>query len=363
MSQQTAGETELDRGYRQYVLTRRNGLVASTVVLVLVAVFSVTVGARTIPIERAVEVLLQGAGGDSVASTIIWQIRLPRVLTAIAIGAGLSLAGVVMQSVLNNPLGSPFTLGISHGAMFGAAIAIVVLGAGSITLGDGSALTFSNPYVVTIAAFIVSLSSAGAILALAKYRGASPETMILTGIALSSLFTAGTTALQYFASQNELSSIVFWSFGDVGRATWSNLWLLLVVLAASIGYFLHESWKYNALDAGSEAAKAVGVDVETVRNRGMLVASFITALGVSFVGIIGFVGLVVPHIVRKLIGNNKAFLLPTSAVVGALLLLISDTVARTAFAPTVLPVGIVTSFVGAPFFIYLVVRGKEYWKR
>lgn len=354
--------TELARDYRSYAVTRRNMLAGSGVLLVAVALISVAAGPTNIPLDRAVGVLLDGPGGDTTASTIIWGIRVPRVLAAVLVGAGLALAGAVMQSVLNNPLGSPYTLGISHAAMFGAALSIVALDAGQITVGGGVGITFANPYLVTIAAFLASLSSAGVILALAKYRGASPETMILTGIALGSLFTAGTTAMQYFASQNELASIVFWSFGDVGRATWRNLGILTVVLAPSVVYFLRHSWKYNALDAGDETAKGVGVDVEAVRNRGMLVASFITALGVSFVGIIGFVGLVVPHVVRKLIGNNKAYLLPASGLVGALLLLVSDTAARTVLTPTVLPVGIVTSFVGAPFFIYLVIRGKEYWK-
>ena len=362
MSQRSAGESGVLGQYARSVRHRRSGLVVGTLLLAVASVGSVAMGATSIPIDRTVSILLAGPGGETVASTIIWQIRLPRVLSAVTIGAGLSLAGVVMQSVLNNPLGSPYTLGISHGAMFGAAVSIVVLGAGTLTLGGGAELSFSNPYLVTIVAFLAALSSAGVILALATYRGASPETMILTGIALSSLYTAGTTALQYFASQNELASIVFWSFGDVGRATWSNVGLLSVVLVGSVAVFLRESWKYNALDAGSETARSVGVDVSSVRNRGMLVASFLTALGVAFVGIIGFVGLVVPHVVRKLIGNNKASLLPTAAVVGALLLVVSDTAARTFFAPTVLPVGIVTSFVGAPFFIYLVIRGKEYWK-
>ncbi|MFQ3295263.1 MAG: iron complex transport system permease protein [Halobacteriales archaeon] len=358
----TSDGTELARDYRSYAVTRRNVLVVSGVLLVGVALVSIAMGPTDIPIDRVVGILLQGPGSEATASTIVWQIRVPRVLAAILIGAGLALAGAVMQSVLNNPLGSPYTLGISHAAMFGAALSIIALDAGQVTVGGGLGITFANPYLVTIAAFIASLSSAGVILALAKYRGASPETMILTGIALGSLFTAGTTAMQYFASQNELASIVFWSFGDVGRATWQNLAILTVVLAPSVVYFLRHSWKYNALDAGDETAKGVGVDVEAVRNRGMLVASFITALGVSFVGIVGFVGLVVPHIVRKLVGNNKAHLLPITAMMGALLLLVSDTAARTALAPTVLPVGIVSSFVGAPFFIYLVIRGKEYWK-
>ncbi|MGM0399006.1 MAG: FecCD family ABC transporter permease [Halobacteriota archaeon] len=356
-------DTTATRDYRSHVALRRVVLGVTGVLLVAVAVLSIGIGSTDIAVERVVEILVHGPGADDVASTIVWNIRIPRILAAIAIGASLALAGTVMQSVLHNPLGSPYTLGISHAAMFGAALAIVVFDAGQIAAGTDTGISIANPYFVTIVAFLASLSSAGVILALAKYRGASPETMILTGIALSSLFTAGTTAMQYFADQNDLASIVFWSFGDVSRATWTNLGIVVGVLVPSVAYFLHKSWQYNALDAGDETARGVGVDVERVRNRGMLVASFITALGVSFVGIVGFVGLVVPHVVRKLIGNNKAHLLPTSAVVGGLLLLVSDTAARTLLAPTVLPVGIVTSFVGAPFFIYLVIRGREYWKR
>jgi len=354
--------TEAVVGYRDYAGTRWRSVGVLAGALVALSLAAITVGPTAISLERAVALLVAGPTADGTTATIIWNIRIPRVLAAVVIGAGLALSGAVMQSVLNNPLGSPYTLGISHAAMFGAAIAILALQAGAVEMGAAGGFALDNPYLVTIAAFVASLASTGVILALATYRGASPETMILTGIALSSLFTAGTTAIQYVASQNELASIVFWSFGDVARATWTNLALMGIVLVPAAAYFLRHSWAYNALDAGDETARSVGVDVDSVRNRGMVVASFVTALGVSFVGIIGFVGLVVPHITRKLVGNNKEFLLPVSGLLGGVLLLVSDTAARTALAPTVVPVGIVTSFVGAPFFIYLVVRGREYWR-
>lgn len=350
------------RTYHDYVRSREKTILGTTALLVAVAALAITVGPTQLPIREALEIVLAGPGTSSSTNTIVWNIRIPRVLAAVVIGAGLALSGAVMQSVLNNPLGSPYTLGISHAAMFGAALAIVALNAGLQGLGAAGVLLESQ-YTVTIAAFLASLVSTGVILALATYKRASPETMILTGIALSSLFTAGTTALQYLASQNELASIVFWSFGDVARATWTNLAIMAITLVPAAIYFLRHSWEYNALDAGDEAAASVGVDVESVRNRGMVLAALVTALGVAFVGIIGFVGLVVPHITRKLLGNNKQFLLPMSALLGALLLLVSDTAARTALAPTVVPVGIVTSFVGAPFFIYLVIRGREYWRQ
>ncbi|GAB6138630.1 iron ABC transporter permease [Halanaerobaculum tunisiense] len=324
--------------------------------LVGVIIYSIAVGAVKIPLSQVISIL----AGQNIAkfTTIIWNIRLPRVLTAIIAGMGLSISGATMQSILKNPLGSPYTLGISQAAAFGAAFSIVVLGAGS---SSADAVVLNSPYLTTISAFVAGLVSTGVIIALTKYKNATSETMILTGVALGSLFTAGTTALQYFASDVEIASIVFWTFGDVGRTTWNNLVLMLVAVIPASIYFVYHSWDYNALDSGTETAKSLGVDVERVRLIGMVLSSLVTALLVSFVGIIGFVGLVAPHIVRKLIGGEERFLIPFSGLVGGLLLLISDTVARTIIAPIVLPVGILTSFLGAPLFIYLVLKGRQYW--
>lgn len=205
------------------------------------------------------------------------------------------------------------------------------------------------------------MSCTSIILLLAKLKKASPATMILTGIALGSLFTAGYSSMQYFADQTQLSTIVYWTFGNVGRATWTDLGLMTLFVVPSIGYFTYKSWDYNILDSGDDVAKSLGINVEKLRIRGMLITSFLTSLIISFVGIIGFIGLVVPHIIRKIIGGDERFLIPSSCIIGALILLASDTGARTLFAPTVLPVGIVTSFLGAPLFIYLVIKGREYW--
>ncbi|MGM0404587.1 MAG: FecCD family ABC transporter permease, partial [Thermoplasmatota archaeon] len=257
--------------------------------------------------------------------------------------------------------GSPFTLGISHAAAFGAAFSIIVLGAGTTQSKTADAVVLSNPYLVTISAFVWSLVATFIILLLSRYKNASPATMILTGVALGSLFTAGYTALQYFADDVELASIVFWTFGDVARAKWIDLGLILMAVIPATVYFLRKSWDYEVLDSGDESAKALGIDVEKLRFFGMLISCFVTALIISFVGIIGFVGLVVPHMVRRVIGGNERYLIPSSCIVGALLLLASDTVARTIISPIVLPVGILTSFLGAPLFIYLVIKGREYW--
>jgi iron complex transport system permease protein len=201
--------------------------------------------------------------------------------------------------------------------------------------------------------------AAAVIIGVSKIRGASPETMVLTGIALASLFTAGTMLLQFFADDTQLAAMVFWTFGDVARANWAEFWVLTGTTLAAGAYFIVNGWSYNAVDAGDETAKGLGVNVERVRLIGMLVASLLTAVTVAFLGIIGFVGLVCPHMVRRVIGGDHRFLLPGTLVVGAVLLLASDTAARLMLAPHVLPVSILTAFLGAPVFIYLIIRGSK----
>ncbi len=329
--------------------------------LLLIIIYSIAVGSYSIPVPDVVNILLNRYT-ETTAYNVIWNIRVPRILTAIISGAGLSVAGAAMQSLLRNPLGSPFTLGISSAAAFGAAFAIGALGAGGMTsFAAEASLIINNPYLVTICAFLCSLIATLVILMLAKYKGATPETMILTGVALGSLFTAGTTFIQYFADQMQIASIVFWTFGDVGKTGWRELGIITVLAVPAVIYFIFNSWNYNTLKAGDDTAKSLGVNVERIRLFGMLISSLLTAVVVSFIGIIGFVGLVVPHIVRRFIGGNEIYLMPYSCLAGGVLLLGADTVARTVIAPVVLPVGILTSFLGAPLFIYLVIKGRQYW--
>jgi iron complex transport system permease protein len=219
------------------------------------------------------------------------------------------------------------------------------------------AVTISNIYITTIMAFFFSLIAAGIIVAISKIRGASPETMVLTGIALASLFTAGTMLLQFFADDVQLAAMVFWTFGDVARANWTELGVMTTVTIAAAAYLIANSWNYNAIEAGDETAKGLGVRVDRVRLVGMLVSSLMTAVIVAFLGIIGFVGLVCPHIVRRLIGGDHRFLLPATLFTGSIVLLGSDTAARLILAPHLLPVSVLTALIGAPVFIYLILRG------
>lgn len=285
------------------------------------------------------------------ADTIVWGLRLHRILMAIVGGIGLAVAGAVMQGILKNPLASPFTLGISSAAGFGAALAIV-MGAGLV---GGEWLIVGN-------AFIFTLLAALAVYGLAKYRGITPETMILAGIAIMYLFQAMTSFLQYIGQAEQVQEVVFWMMGSLGRSSWDKVWIVSGIIAICFPYLLLKSWDINALGAGDETAKSLGVNVERTRVVCMMLVSLITAAVICFTGTIGFIGLVSPHITRMIIGGDHRFLLPASAMVGAILLLAADTVARTIFAPVILPVGIMTAFLGVPFFIYLFLqRKKEFW--
>ncbi len=347
--------------YRNFSARRVLFIILGVLILFVLAAFSLTLGPADVTIAEAVNTLL-GMPPSGTVDRIIWNIRVPRVLTAIVAGAGLAVTGAAMQSILRNPLGSPYTLGISQSAAFGAAFAVIILGAGTTQSTASDAVIFNNPYIISISAFIFSLITTGIILLFVRYKNASPATMLLTGVALGSLFTAGYTAMQYFASDVQLASIVFWTFGDVARASlWPEVVIMTLAVLLAFAYFFYKSWDYEVMDSGDESAKSLGVDVNRLRLHGMLLSSLVTALIISFVGIIGFVGLVVPHIVRRIIGGNERYLIPSSCIVGAILLLASDTVARTIISPIVLPVGILTSFLGAPLFIFLVIKGRDFW--
>ncbi len=342
--------------------TRRKTLLIAGLIVVtlLLGILAMALGSARLSV---VEVMRALAGsGDQRTTQIVMNIRLPRVLAALVAGMGLALAGCIMQNVLQNPLASDYTLGVSQGAAFGAAVAILALGAGSVNAAGAvnDALLIRNPYLVTMSAFAGSLMATVTILLMARYRGITPEAMILAGVAMGSLFTAGTVLVQYFATDVQVASIVFWTFGDLGRASWQDLSIISVVTLLAMVYFMIKRWDYSVLSSGDEIAGSLGVDVGRTRMLGMFLASLVTAAAVSFLGIIAFVGLVAPHLMRRIIGGDYRFLIPASAVAGSLLLLVSDTLARNVIAPVVLPVGAVTSFMGAPLFIYLLVRGYGY---
>lgn len=348
--------SELTEAYKSYRL--RKILIVLLTLLLITVTFSlaISLGTVKIPFGSVLETLFnRGAGGRY--SLILWEIRIPHALAAIFAGAGLAVAGVAMQGILNNPLGSPFTLGISHAAAFGAAFSVMVLGTGAFSSVSKN-IELDSHSTTTLMAFLFCLLEAGVVLAIAKVRKTAPEVMVLAGVALGSLFSAATMFLQYFADDVQLGAMVFWSFGDVSRAGWDEVGILAVIVPLAIFYFWSQSWNYNALALGDENARGMGVNVAATRGVGMLVAVFLTAVIISYLGIIGFVGLICPHMLRHCVGDDHRFLIPASALCGGALLLGADTVARLILAPHVLPVAILTSFLGAPLFVWLLVRRK-----
>nr|CAI44350.1 putative iron(III) ABC transporter, permease protein [Thermotoga sp. RQ7] len=340
--------------YRRYV--SRNILIGVVllVLLFITMVYALSHGGYDLSFGEVLSALFGRSGRKT--HVLIWNIRFPRVLAGIFTGASLAVSGAVVQGALRNPLASPFTMGVSHGAMFGASLAII-LGAGySESTGR---IVLSNPYVIILFAFAGAMIPSIVIFILGKTKKAAPETVVLMGIAMSSLFTAATTLVQYFADELQLATMVYWSFGDLGRATWKGNVLLLTVSIAIFVYFFLKAWDINAMVAGDEVAKSSGVRVEKIRLVMVLLSSLMTAVGVALVGVIGFVGLVSPHMIRIFIGEDYRFLVPFSALLGGLILLLADTFARLLFSPMVLPVGVVTSFLGAPLFIYLLVRSDR----
>jgi iron complex transport system permease protein len=344
-----------------YALHIRRKIIFISVSLLLASVIlivSIGSGPVTISIVDTLGTLL----GQSISTQydlIIWNIRLTQAVAALVAGAGLAICGAVIQAVLRNPLGSPFTLGISHAAAFGAAFSVMILDLGTMTSSNVGAITLNSPYLTTAIAFIFSMLAALLIVAISRKRQSTPEMMVLTGVALGSLFTAGTMFLQFFADDIQLAAMVFWTFGDVARASWQDVAIISFATCAAFLWFTANRWNFNAIEAGDETAKGLGVKVERIRVIGMLISSFVTAIIVSLLGIIGFVGLVCPHIVRKIIGDDYRFLLPASCIFGGALLLAADTAARLILAPNVIPVSVLTAFLGAPIFIWLIVGGKQ----
>lgn len=333
-------------------------LAALGVLTLLMLILSISSGSVKIPFFEVIKSLLEHDNANR-WDLIVWEIRLPHALSALFAGLGLAVSGVAMQAILNNPLGSPFTLGISHAAAFGAAFSVIVLGTGATQSSAGEMVKLTNHYLTTFTAFFFCMIEAGVVLLIARLKKTSPEIMVLAGVALGSLFSAGVMFLQYFADDIQLASMVFWTFGDVSRAGWKEVNIIMVVSVIALIYYLWKSWDYNALSLGDESAKSLGIHVTRIRACGMAVSVIVTAVIISFLGIIGFVGLICPHMIRRLIGNDHRWLIPSSALFGAVLLMGADTAAKSILSPIVLPVAVLTSFLGAPLFIWLLLGAKK----
>ncbi len=349
-----------DEGFRHGSIARLHAAMAwrRTAVLLFGAacllaslVLDIATGPALLPVRDVANSVL-GVTQDRTVDAIVWSIRLPTALVALVVGAALGLSGAIMQTILNNPLASSYTLGVSAGAGFGAALVIVL----------GVMIPVSETYAIPLMAFLfASLASAG-VYGIGSARGSSPEMLLLAGIALLFLFQALLALLQFVASPEALQQIVFWLFGSLQKASWSKLWIIGAVLLACVPFLVADAWRLTALKLGDERARSLGVDVRRLRLRSFALISALTGVAVAFVGTIGFVGLVAPHVARMLVGEDQRSFLPASALYGALLLSAASIASKAVLPGAIVPIGIVTSLVGVPFFIWLIMRNRRaFW--
>ncbi|MBR4504997.1 MAG: iron ABC transporter permease [Candidatus Methanomethylophilaceae archaeon] len=321
------------------------------VAAVVVASLSITYGTMGIGFFDCYAIIwdhITGNIDDKLLDYIVVDERLPRIAAALITGAGLAIAGCVMQSVMKNPLADPYTTGISSGAGFGATLAITL----GLTIVGGN-------YSIVVNAFVFSLVPMAIMLAVGKLKKASPTMMIMAGIAVMFIFNSFSTVLKLHANPDALALLYSWTVGTVADCTWSEIPIMAAVTAAGIILTQMLSRKLNILATGDDNAKAMGLDVENMRILLLLLISLVVATVVSFTGLIGFVGLVAPHVCRIFVGADNRYLVLSSAMFGAVLLEVADFIGRTVIAPATLQVGVVTAFIGGPMFLYLILRQKR----
>ncbi len=355
LSRETETDTITD-GYLKYARRKILFLVSMLVILVALIIFTLGLGDTGLSYSQIIQHIFNK--GDTWNDDVIWDLRLPRIAAALLAGCALGISGAVMQSILKNPLASPFTLGLSNASAFGAAVGILVLNGGIVFGSTAAYPIINNPAIVTICAFVFAMAATALIIILSKFTSASPESLVLAGMAISAIFSAALAFTQYIADDVALSSIVFWQFGSLDKVGWDGLKIIFFVSLVGIIYFLWKRWDYNAMEAGEEVARGLGLNISRTRLVGLTMSAVITAVTVSYMGVIGFIGLAAPHIVKRVIGNDNRYLLIGSMLVGSIIMMIAHIISHYAF-DVVIPVGIITSAIGGPLFLYVLVRGYK----
>ncbi|MFP1764267.1 FecCD family ABC transporter permease [Lonsdalea quercina] len=345
-----AAENRIMHRYQHIV--RHRMLIMAVLVIAIVAslLLDFVLGPSGLPLKTLWQTLTDPAAADASIRVIVWDIRLPYALMAVVVGLALGLAGAEMQTILNNPLASPFTLGVSSAAAFGAALAIV-LGIGLPGI--------PAQWFISANAFLFALLAALLLDAITRWTQVATSGVVLFGIALVFTFNALVSMLQFVANEDTLQGLVFWTMGSLARASWEKLGVLLLVLAVVMPLSMMNSWKLTALRLGEDRAISFGINVRRLRLATLLRISILSALSVAFVGPIGFIGLVAPHIARLIFGEDHRFYLPASALTGALVLSLASVVSKNLLPGVIIPVGIVTSLVGVPFFLSIILRHRE----
>lgn len=316
----------------------------------VIVLCDIVIGTYGLTLKDVLYTLMHPADKSVMAYIIVWNIRLPPVVTGILAGFALSLAGATMQTILNNPLATPYTLGVSSGAGLGAYVAIVV---------GLDSLSFLGRYLLPVFAFAFALIACFSIYSIARIKNFTSSVMVLAGIGMNFMFSAAQTLLQYMASAEELQTAMFWLFGSLNRSKWEDLAILFPVVVVCFIYIYKNSWKLTAMQLGDAKARSLGVNVERIRMKMFIAISLLTATAVAFVGTIGFIGLVGPHIARMMVGEDQRFFIPMSCACGSLILSAAGLAARTVVPGTILPIGVLTSLLGVPFFFLLILRKKR----
>jgi iron complex transport system permease protein len=329
-------------------------VLALAFILFFAIVIATAVGPVNIPSTTVAKILLSklplmdslfSHSWSNVEESIILQIRLPRVLLGVLVGSALAVAGAAMQGLFKNPMADPYVIGISSGAAFGATIAVV--------------LGVSGIFSVPLLAFIGAIFSAFLVYSIARTDGQMQiETLLLSGIAVAIFFSALTSFLMYVAGEN-LHQIVFWIMGGLWARSWDHVRVSFAPIIIGIMGIYVFARDLNVMQLGEESASHLGIETEQVKKILLALSSLIAGVAVSMSGIIGFVGLIIPHTVRLIVGPDYRILIPASALLGAIFLIFADSIARIVISPAELPVGIITAFFGAPFFIYLLRRGRR----
>jgi len=336
--------------YREQVWRKRLILIGLALLLLFSVLLDLALGPASYSLDEVLGALFSPDAAAPQVRVVMWDIRLPVALMAVAVGAALSLAGAQMQTILNNPLASPFTLGISAAASFGAALGLAF----GVAL-----LPVIAQYMVPLNAFIMAMLSALLIHVLSLRRGMTSETIVLLGIALVFTFNALLALVQFFATEQAVAAVVFWTMGSLTKATWPKLGVICLVILVTLPIFARRAWAMTALRLGDEKAASFGINVRKLRLQTLVMVSLLAAFPVAFVGTIGFIGLVGPHIARMLIGEDQRFFLPASLLTGALILSASSVVSKTLIPGAIFPIGVVTSLIGVPFFISLILGGRK----
>lgn len=322
-------------------------LLAFVIISLIGLVFDIVTGPSMLPVTEVVKALLGSETSDAISKVIVYDLRLPMALMALVVGAALGVGGAEIQTLLNNPMASPYTLGLAAAAGLGASIVIAFGGFG-----------LPQGFAVPMGAFVMTMLASGILFLFASMKRFTSAMLVLVGIALLFLFQSILSLIQFIAAPEISQQILFWLFGSLTKATWDSLLITTVVTVVCVYLLSKDVWKLTALRLGEDRASSLGINLQWLRFKTLVIVAMMTATAISFVGVIGFIGLVAPHVARMLVGEDQRFFLPGSMLVGAAFLSIASVLSKVIIPGALFPVGIVTSFVGVPFFFWIILTKR-----